>query len=89
MNAAGAGRKAGPGGVGANDAPRCLAPSARDRPPFVFAGFVASFLRSVSSEDLRYLCAVVVFARGGAFFTYLSSQLIVSAMVCRTDSRPA
>src|SRR3954471_13911335 len=33
--------------------------------------------------------AAVVVGRGGAFFTYLSIQLIISAIVCSTDSRPA
>ena len=32
---------------------------------------------------------IPIFARGGAFFTCLSSQLIVSASVCSTDSRAA
>src|SRR5204863_9529146 len=43
----------------------------------------------LEGDQFHLFCAVVVFARGGAFFTYLSSQLIVSSMVWRTDSRAA
>src|SRR5215813_1385715 len=41
------------------------------------------------SPSPPHFCSVVCgFVRGGAFFTYLSNQLIISYRTCSIDSRP-